>query len=402
MATAEIKLPPKLVPVFSGKARYRGAHGGRGSGKSFSFAKMLAVRGYVKPSRLLCARELQNSIKDSVHSEIVAAIESEPWLAAGYEWGESFIRGKNGTEFIFKGLNRNYREIKSLSGVSIAWVEEAEAVSEQSWRTLIPTIREPNSEIWATWNPESEDSATHIRFISSPSRNSKIVEINYLDNPWFPEVLEQDRLEDLARDADMYAHIWEGKCITRSDAQILKDKWVVEEFEPHHILWDGPYLGMDFGFANDPSTVVKCWVHDRKLYVEYDAGKVGLELDDTSKFFMAAIPEIEKHTVRADNARPESISYLKRHGLSRMEAVKKGKGSIEDGISHMRSYDKIVIHPRCTGTISEARLYSYKIDRLSGDILPVIVDANNHYMDSIRYALEPVMRRGLTDYGKLV
>lgn len=391
MTTAQIKLPPKLVPVFSGQYRYRGAKGGRGSGKSMSFALMLAVRGYAEKIKILCCRELQNSIKDSVHSEIVNAIQSVSWLDAAYDYGESYIRGKNGTEFIFKGLKHNYREIKSISKIQICWVEEAEAVSDQSWRTLTPTIREPGSEIWLTWNPESADSPTQLRFVDNPPARAKIVELNYPDNPWFPDELEEERQNDLKRDPDMYAHIWEGECITRTEAQILKDKWEVREFEPKED-WDGPYYGMDFGFANDPSTVVKCWINANVLYVEYDAGKVGLELDDTAQYFISRVPDIERHVVRADNARPESISYLRRHGLPNITACSKGKGSVEDGVAHLRSYDIIVIHPRCKETIKEARIYSYKIDRLSGDVLPVILDANNHYVDAARYALEPVMK----------
>ena len=132
MTTARVELPPKLIPVFTGPARYRGAYGGRGSGKSFGFALMTAIRGYAEPLRILCARELQNSLKDSVHAEVAAAIRSYPWLAEHYEIGESYIRGKNGTEYLFKGLRLNYQQIKSTSGVDICWVEEAETVSEQS------------------------------------------------------------------------------------------------------------------------------------------------------------------------------------------------------------------------------------------------------------------------------
>ena len=391
VSRAQVQLPPKLVPVFLGEARYRGAHGGRGSGKSFSFAKMLAVRGYAKKIRVLCCREFQNSIKDSVHSEIVNAIQSEPWLENAYDYGESFIRGKNGTEFIFKGLKHNYREIKSISGINLAWVEEAEAVSEQSWRTLTPTIREPGSEIWLTWNPESLDSPTQKRFIDAPPPRAKIAEINYLDNPWFTQELEEERQNDLRRDPDMYRHIWEGECITRTDAQILGGKYSIREFEPR-ADWDGPYYGMDFGFANDPTTAGKSWINGEKLYVEYDAGSVGLELDDTADFFISRVPGIEKNIIRADSARPESISYLRRHGLPLIKSAAKGPGSIEDGVAFLKSFTEIVIHPRCIGTAIEARLYSYKIDRLSGDVLPVIVDANNHYIDCLRYSLEPVMR----------
>lgn len=390
MATARIELPPKLVPVFTGESRYRGAHGGRGSGKSFSFAKMLAVRGYAQKIKILCCRELQNSIKDSVHSEIVGAIESEPWLADFYDWGESYIRGRNGTDFIFKGLRHNYREIKSTAGIMIAWVEEAEAVSELSWRTLIPTIRESGSEIWLTWNPESEDSPTNTRFVKNPPKSSKIIRLNYQDNPWFPEELEQERLHDLKIDPVIYAHVWDGECITRTDAQILKDKWEISEFTPKS-YFDGPYCGLDFGFANDPTAAIKTWIGDDNLYIEYEAGAVNLELDDTVRYVTERIPEFSLHTIRADNARPESISYLKRNGLPKIIPVKKGPGSIADGIAHLRSFNKIIIHPRCEQTAKEARLYSYKVDRRSDDVLPVIIDANNHYIDAIRYAQENVM-----------
>lgn len=185
MTTARVELPQKLIPVFTGKARYRGSFGGRGSGKSRGFALMSAVRGYASKEKILCARELQNSLKDSVHAEIVEAIHTEnpdgtykyPWLVDHYDIGESYIRGKNGTEYIFKGLRHNYQQIKSTSGVTIAWIEEAETVSEQSWKNLVPTIRAPGSEIWLTWNPEDEDSATNRRFIVDPPPDSKIVKL---------------------------------------------------------------------------------------------------------------------------------------------------------------------------------------------------------------------------------
>jgi phage terminase large subunit len=397
--TAEVKLPPKLIPVFTNPARYRGAYGGRGSGKSYSFALMAAIRGYAEPLTILCAREFQNSIRDSVHAEITAAIRAHPWLEAHYDIGESYIKGKNGTSFIFKGLRHNYQQIKSTSGVNICWVEEAESTSEASWSVLIPTIRANGSEIWVTWNPESSDSATHKRFIINPPKDSIIVKLNHDDNPWFPQSLDADRIRDLERDPDYYAHVWEGEPITRTDAQIFAKKWRVESFAPG-AGWDGPYHGLDFGFANDPTAAVKCWIYDQRLWVEYEAERVGLELDDTGAFIRDAIPGIEKYALRSDSARPESISYLQRHGLPAIIAAKKGPGSVEGGIKHLRSYREIVVHPRCTGLQRELRLYSYKVDRQSGDILPVIIDAHNHLIDALRYAIEPVMQAGGTYYGQ--
>lgn len=397
MATAKIELPPKLVDVFSeprGELRYRGAYGGRGSGKSFGFALMAAIWGYVEPLRILCTRELQNSIKESFHAEIKNAISSHPWLEDAYDVGVDYIRGKNGTEFIFRGLRHNSSSIKSLAQIDLCIVEEAEDVPSTSWEVLEPTIRAPRSEIWVVWNRRRRNSPTDERFINNTPPRSKIVELNYSDNPFFPMELEEQRLHarEVLDDA-LYRHVWEGHYYEKSDAQVFNGKYRVEEFEAPAKGWDGPYYGVDWGFSQDPTAGIRVWVNGDNLMIDYEYAKVGLELDETAQALISAIPGIEKNTVRADNARPESISYVKRNGLSRIEGVKKGKGSVEDGIQFIRSFREVVIHPRCTKTLEEFRLYSYKVDRLSGDVLSDIVDANNHLVDSLRYALEPLMRR---------
>lgn len=405
MSTAIIKLPPKLVPLFApprGALRYRGSYGGRGSAKSFTFAKMAAVWGYAEPLRILCTREFQCSIKDSFHAEVKNSIASEPWLDAAYDVGVDYIKGRNGTEFIFRGLRNNQGNIKSLAHIDLCIVEEAEDIPESSWQVLEPTIRAPKSEIWPIWNPGKKGSPTDTRFrINQPPR-SMMVEMNYSDNPWFPAVLEEQRAHaQRVMDDALYNHIWGGHYYELSDAQIFRNKYTVEEFEPTK-MWKGPYFGMDFGFSQDPTTAVKCWVWDDCLWIEHDAGAVGLELDDTAQFLTERVPDINRYKVRADSARPESISYLARHGLPFIEGVEKGKGSVEDGIAHIKSYRQVVIHPRCKGTLNEFRLYSYKTDRLSGDILPVPLDANNHYIDSVRYATRPLMGGGVFDYSRLL
>ena len=400
MPSVRIELPPKLVPLFAekrGAVRYRCAKGGRGSGKSFTFALMAAVWGYAEPLRILCTRDLQVSIKESFHAEVKNAIESIPWLAEHYEVGESFIRGKNGTEFLFRGLRHNISSIKSLAQIDLCIVEEAEDVPEASWRDLLPTIRAPKSEVWCVWNPRLDGSPVDKRFVKEPPPDAMVVEMNYMDNPWFPSVLEAQRQHDQrTMDPSTYSHIWEGHYLKNSAAQVLSGKVRVEEFEPA-ADWDGPYCGADWGFSQDPTTAVKCWVHGRRLYVEHEAYKVGLEIDQTAEYLKAKVPGIEGHVVRADSARPETISYLKRHGLPKCEGVKKWPGSVEDGIAHLRGYDAIVIHPRCTETIKESRLYSYKVDRLTKDILPDIVDAHNHCWDAVRYAIGPLIKAPQTD-----
>jgi len=403
VTTKRIELPPKLIPIFAkprGELRYRAAYGGRGSAKSFTFAKMAAIWGAIEPLRILCTRELQDSIKNSFHAELKNAIASDDWLSSCYDVGVDYLKGNNGTEFIFKGLRHNIGSIKSLAQIDLCIIEEAEDVPEYSWVDLEPTIRAPLSEVWVVWNPKKKNSPVDKRFRQSVPPRSVIAKLNYTDNPWFPDVLEEQRLNARrTMDDAMYRHIWEGDYLESTDAQIFHNKYSIEEFEPIK-TWGSPYYGLDFGFSQDPTAAVKAWIFERVLYIEFEAGKVGLELDDTAQYLIKKMPDIARFKIRSDCARPESISYLSRHGLPKIEGVKKGKGSVEDGIAHIKSFDKVVIHPRCKETIQEFRNYSYKIDRLSGDILTDIVDANNHYIDALRYALEGVKHH--VDYSKLI
>jgi phage terminase large subunit len=212
----DVELPDKLVPVFEGDADYRGAYGGRGSAKTRSFAKMSAVRGLVwaqggEKGIILCGREYMNTLDESSMAEVKEAIASEPWLAAHYDVGEKYIRTKDRRiEYDFIGLHHNLDSIKSKARIRLLWVDEAEPVSESAWVKAVPSVREDGSEIWVTWNPESKRSATHKRFRLDPPNRSKIIELNYRDNPWFPAGLDRKRLEDLAKRPDHYDHIWEG------------------------------------------------------------------------------------------------------------------------------------------------------------------------------------------------
>ena len=392
---AVIEIPPSLVPIFTparGAVQYRAAYGGRGSGKSQTAALMAAVWGYAEPLRVLCTRELQVSIKDSFHREIKDAIERTPWLAAHYDVGVDYLRGRNGTEFIFRGLRHNTSSIKSLAGIDLTIVEEAEDVPEDSWLALEATVfRQPKSELWAIWNPRVDGSPVDKRFRKSPPDKALIARINYDSNPFFPEGLEALRQREQRRlDPATYAHVWDGEYLENSDAQVFAGKYEIAEFEPE-ALWDGPYFGLDFGFAQDPTAAVECYIHGDRLYIRREAGRIGLELDDTSAYVREAMPLMALHNVRADSARPESISYLQRHGLPNIKSVKKWQGSVEDGISFIKSFARVIIHPECRETAREFRLYSYKQDRLTGDIMPKLVDAHNHYIDTLRYALEPMV-----------
>lgn len=220
MTTKRIELPPKLIPIFTGEADYRGAYGGRGSAKTRSFAKMSAVKAIQfaaagQDGLIVCAREFMNSLDESSLAEVKAAIASEPWLAEHFDVGEKYVRTRDGLiEYDFIGLARHLDSIKSKSRIRLLWVDEAEPVSEAAWSKAVNTVREEGAEIWVTWNPERKNSDTHKRFRVDPPARSKIIELNWRDNPWFPETLNRKRLDDQEKRPDSYEHVWEGGFVT--------------------------------------------------------------------------------------------------------------------------------------------------------------------------------------------
>lgn len=398
MTQATIDLPDKALDVFEaqrGQVSYRGLYGGRGSGKSQTAALISAIWGHEEPLRILCTRELQVSIKDSFHRELRDAIDRIPWLAAHYEVGVDYLRGRNGTEFIFRGLRHNTSSIKSLAGIDLTIVEEAEDVPEQSWLDLEATVfRKERSELLAIWNPRTEGSPVDKRLRRNCPANALVAEINWQDNPFFPtglDVLRRRQMEML--DPATYAHIWEGAYLSNSDAQVFGGKIEVQEFKPNPSdpAWRGPFFGGDFGFSQDPTAAVEVWISGNSIYIYREAFRSGLELDDTAPFVKAAIPGFDREVSRWDSSRPESISHLTRHGLPRATAVQKWPGSVEDGIAFLRSFKSIVIHPDCAKMQQEARLYSYKVND-NGDVTTKIIDAHNHGWDAVRYAVAPMIK----------
>ena len=399
------------------KARYKVMHGGRGSLKSWSAARALLGLGSCQPERVLCAREFQNSIADSVHR--LLADQVAMLKLRDYQVQKTCITNRlTGTEFIFAGLRHNIESIKSMEGITKCWVEEAERVSEESWQVLIPTIRQPGSEIWVTFNPAQETDPTYQRFVVAPPPDAIVRKVSWKDNPWLPDVLRAEAEYLRQTDPEAYQHVWEGDTWGRTDAQVLVGKWFVDDFTPDK-TWSGPYFGADWGFANDPTALLKMWIEQfaptpdevrasqlehkafvprRNLYIEHEAFKVGCDIVDTPALF-DTVPGSRQHVIRADCARPETINHMKRAGF-RIEGCPKWPGSVEDGVAVLRSFGRIVVHPRCRETIQECRLYSYKTDKLTGDVLPVIKDSNNHGIDAARYGLNPlIQRRGGTFRG---
>ena len=247
-AIAKAEFPEKLSLLFD-KARYKILYGGRGGAKSWGVARALLILGCKSQLRILCAREFQTSIKDSVHKLLSDQIFALG-LASFYEITQTNIRGRNGSEFAFVGLKNNVANIKSFEGVDICWVEEAQTVSKTSWNVLIPTIRRESSEIWITFNPELETDETYQRFVVSPPANSFVQKINWSDNPWFPETLDLERLALKQRDPEAYNTVWEGICRVTVDGAIFAKEMQMAELEnrltrvpydsikPVHVVFD--------------------------------------------------------------------------------------------------------------------------------------------------------------------
>lgn len=378
----DAQFAPAFAPLFQ-SARYKVYYGGRGGAKSWAFARALLVKTATRPLRVLCARELQVSIADSVHRLLSDQVDALS-LGALFTVQKASITSTPGAEFLFKGLRHNAQEIKSLEGIDICWVEEAQSVSKDSWDLLIPTIRKSGSEIWISFNPGGPDDETWKRFVVSPPDGAIVQKVGWEDNPWFPDTLRAEMEYCRRVDADAYAHIWGGEPKVISDAQIFKGRYVVEPFEtPADARF---FHGTDWGFAQDPTVLVRAFVVANSLHIDAEAYGVGVELDETPQLF-DSIPTARQWPIKADSARPETISHVKRKGFQ-ISAAEKWSGSVQDGLAVLKSFERIVVHPRCKHVAEEMRLYSYKVDRVTGDVLPIIVDAHNHCIDALRYAFD--------------
>ncbi len=312
------------------------------------------------------------------------------------------------TEFIFAGIKTDPGKIKSTEGIDICLVEEAEKVSEMSWRILVPTIfRAPGSEIWVCFNPRDETDPTYVRYVTRMPSNARRVLINWDDNPWFPAGLNEERLSMLNNinsttdDSERsqlqtdYDHVWNGHCYKNSNSSVFRRRVVIEYFDEPK---EGTrfYYGADWGFAEDPTAMVRLWITENEdrseeLWVSHEAFGYRVELDEIPQLF-DSVPGSREWPVKGDSSRPETISHVAKLGFN-LTAAEKWPGSLEDGIAHVKSFKRIHIHERCKHMQEEARKYSYKVDKITNDILPIVVDAHNHGWDAVRYALDGVIQR---------
>lgn len=388
---ATLEMPEKLMFLLDRQSRYKVAYGGRGSSKSWSFGRALIILAVSRKVRILCARQVQASIKDSVYKLLCDTIDALG-LTSLFHITRDSIRCCNGSEFFFKGIQNNVNEIKSMEGIDYCWVEEAQNVSQESWDILIPTIRKEGSEIWVTFNPDREEDATYRMFVVNPPDDCISIQINYDQNPWFPDTLKREMEYCKRVDYGKYEHVWLGKTVINTEAQVYNGKFEMKDFEtPDGIEL---YYGADWGFAQDPTALVRCFIKDRCLWIDYESGGVGVDFEEIPALF-DVVPDARKWEVRADCARPETISYVKRQGF-RISACPKWKGSVEDGIAYIRGFERIYIHPRCPKTYNEFKFYSYKQDRVSGDVLPIVLDKDNHFLDALRYALNPYIQKNVS------
>jgi phage terminase large subunit len=398
-AASDIWFPKKFLPLFQ-PSRYKIAKGGRGGAKSWNIARALIMKCTDHYERILCTREVQNSIKESVHKLLSLQIDKMGLSAYWEITDKSIYCPHTGSEFIFAGLRTDPDKIKSMEG--IVWVEEAHKVSERSWEVLIPTIREDGSEIWVSFNPDEEKDPTSKRFITNPPPDSIIIDVSWKDNPWLPKVLLDEKDYLYRVDPDTADHVWGGKFRRVTAAQIFRGKYIVEEFEPVAMgfpdaIWKGPFYGLDFGFSDDPLFGVKIWIHQKRLYIEHESVGKHVENNDIAPKLRRELPGVENGAIRADNSRPETISHVKKEGHLNCVPCDKWKGSVEDGIAFLRSFEKIVIHPRCEHMIDEAKYYRYKTDKLDENIiLTEIVDAWNHGWDAVRYAVDKMIKHKRT------
>lgn len=382
-----MNFPEKFQPLFM-PSRYKAAKGGRGSAKSHSFAKALLAKGAQKPLRVLCTREIQNSIRSSVKRLLDDQI-GEHKLGSFYRSTDTEVRGKNDTLFMFAGLRSNIETVRSLEGIDIVWIEEANTVSKTSLEVLIPTIRKPGSEIWASWNPRfpTDPIDSFFNEVNCPP-DTKLITANYYDNPWFPEVLRKEMEWDRSRDLDKYNHIWLGQYRINSEARVFKNFRVEDFVTPADARF---YFGADWGYANDPTVLIRCFIKGRTLYIDKEAYALGCEIDDTPELF-DKVPGSRLWPIRADSARPETISYMRRNGFPRIESASKGPNSVMEGVEFIKNYD-VIIHPSCVHVADEFQFYNFKVDKLTSEVLPVLEDKKNHTIDSVRYALEKLRRQ---------
>lgn len=441
--TPMIMTPEAFLPLLQ-PARYKGAKGGRGSGKSHFFGETLVEECQLQHTRAVCGREIQNSIKDSSKQLIEDKITLFAHRYAGAQFANDdptkvvypgdplifdhfmskwdikereIVYKPTESLVIFRGLqSHTAASIKSLEGFRIFWGDEAQAFSQRSLDLLTPTFRTPGAELWFSWNPENPDDPIDKLFDENSGDPDFILKvINYYDNPFFPVGLKKDMERDRRRDTDKYNHVWLGHHKNNSEARVFHN-YTSEDFVTPR---DATFLqGADWGFSVDPTVLVRGfigrWSSEDKLnrfpvfdpegdtlFIDHEAYQVGCEISDTPRLFDQLVTTDEedpdwqiarRFQIRADSARPETISHMKKNGYPLIVPATKGPNSVKDGISFLQDYD-IVVHTRCKHTKDELDHYKWKVDKMTNKVTHELEDKKNHVIDALRYMLELVRRK---------
>lgn len=393
--TRRHEFPRRLGFLVAEAHRYKVLYGGRGGAKSWGIARALLLKGVTQPLRVLCARELQNSIQDSVHRLLADQIAAMG-LQDEYEIQRSAIIGRNGTTFGFEGLRHNITSIKSYEGCDVCWVEEAQTVSKSSWDVLIPTIRKPGSEIWVSFNPELDTDETYRRFVLDPPSGAAVVKIGWQDNPWFPDVLAQERDDLKARDYDAYLTVWEGHCRQTLDGAIYaaeiraatEDKRITrvpyDASKPVHTFWD-------IGWSDSTSI----WFAQQIGY-EYRLIDFHQDRQRTIPHYLQVLQQrgyvygidYLPHDAQAKTiiSGGRSMQEMMQAAGRRVEIVP--SVSVADGINAARTlfgqcvFDEV----KCADGLQALRRYRYDVDPETGQFSKKpLHDPNSHAADAFRY-----------------
>jgi phage terminase large subunit len=416
MINVNFNPPAKLAFFYTKKATFKIAYGGRGSGKSTSAAMALVIKAVEERHTILCARSFQNSITDSVHKLLTECIDNlqlnkffnitKTSIATNYRGNPS-----KESSFIFKGLQKGISEIKSIQGLTICWVEEAEAMDARTWDLLLPCVRKKNSETWITFNPRDVEDATYQMFVVNRMPDSIVEKVNYYDNPFFSQTNLPMQMEYCKiHNYEKYKHIWLGEPKALSDALVFT-KWKIEKFEETPLEYcyrKQRFFGVDFGW-NDPNTCVRCYVVGNKLYISHEVYQDKILMDRFSKLLEQDIPDIKnpRFTIYADSSRPDLINDLYRtYGFKNIQSVKKttktddpndklkSRDYVKAGIDFLKTFE-IIIHPRCEKTIEEFRNYKWQSELDANGENLVVLDkleekGFDHCIDALRYAVAPL------------
>jgi phage terminase large subunit len=393
-AAIDAQLGQKFIETLFADARHKALHGGRGSAKSWSVATYLPIRASQARKRIVCARQFQNSIRDSSKELVEKRIRALGMSNQFTITDRYIIHDGTQSQFIFVGLERNIESIRSLEGADIVWIEEAKTISAKSMEILLPTVRAAGSELIWTWNPVKPTDPVDKYFRhGKPPPRSIVTKVSFRDNPFFQHTEMPNEMQVL-KDGNhaRYMHVWEGEYDVSYETKVFTNVRVGRPVVPTDAF---PYYGLDLGFGNDPSFIVKVFAFPEKRQIYIAAENFGRYTMDQLPHMVRSVTRVDGDLVKVDSSQPGTIEFLQSRGINAQPA-KKGPGSVKTGILWLQGFE-IIIDPNCEGMIEESHLYSWMTDKLTNEALSTPVDAHNHGWDATRYAMEDLAQETALD-----